>query len=480
MQRVYAAIDLKSFYALVECIHRGLDPMTTNLVVADASRTDKTICLAVTPSLKKFGVPGRPRLFEVQQQVAMINTLRREKAPGRAFRGSSTDSVALQDPSLSVDYIVAPPRMAAYMQMSTEIYQVYLQFVAPEDMHIYSVDEVFMDLTHYLKNAKMTAREYVRKIIRTVYEKTGITATAGIGSNLFLCKVAMDVVAKKAEPDEYGARIAELTEASYRQQLWPHRPITDIWRVGPGIARRLEKCGMFTMGDVARQSVHNEELLYRLFGVNAELLIDHAWGYEPVTMEEIKQYRPETKSLCTGQVLHCPYSFDKAKLIVREMTDLLALDLVEKGLATDQLVLTLGYDRENVDAHFKGAVVTDRYGRQIPKHSHGTVNLDRKTSSGRLLTEAVIGLFDRIADPALTVRRINISANRLGPPDFGTEQLTLFADDVSPLLEREHRRQEAVLRIKSRFGKNAIIKAMNLQEGATAMDRNRQIGGHKA
>ena len=480
MEKVYAAIDLKSFYASVECIHRGLDPMTTNLVVADESRTDKTICLAVTPSLKKLGVPGRPRLFEAQQKVALVNALRRERAPGREFRGSSSDSVQLQDPSLSVDFIVAPPRMAAYMEKSTEIYQVYLQFVAPEDMHIYSIDEVFMDLTHYLKNAKMSAADYVRKIIRTVYEQTGITATAGIGPNLFLCKVAMDVVAKKAEPDQYGARIAELTERSYRQLIWDHRPITDIWRVGPGIARRLQKCGMFTMGDVARRSLQNEEQLYKMFGVNAELLIDHAWGYEPVTMEEIKKYRPETKSLCTGQVLHCPYSFEKARLIVREMTDLLALDLVEKGLATDQLVLTVGYDRENVDGKFEGTVVTDHYGRQIPKHGHGTVNLDRKTSSGRLLTEAIVSLFDRITDPALTVRRVNISANHLSPPEFGVQQLSMFSDDATPLLEREHRRQQAVIKIKTRFGKNAVVKAMNLQEGATAMERNGQIGGHKA
>ena len=480
MDRVYAAIDLKSFFASVECIHRELDPMNTNLVVADPSRTDKTICLAVTPALKKLGVPGRPRLFEVVQQVAMVNALRREKAPGRTFKGASVNSTELEDPALSVDYIVAPPRMAAYMRTSTEIYQVYLQFVAPEDIHVYSVDEVFVDLTHYLKNAKMTPEAYVRRMIRAVYEKTGITATAGIGSNLFLCKVAMDVVAKKAEPDEYGARLATLTEASYRRLLWNHRPITDIWRVGPGVARRLEKCGMFTMGDVARQSVRNEELLYKLFGINAELLIDHAWGYEPVTMAEIKRYRPETKSVCTGQVLQYPYTFEKARLIVREMTDLLALDLVEKGLGTDQLVLTVCYDRENVDSNYKGAVVTDHYGRKIPKHGQGTVNLDRKTSSGRLLTEAVVCLFDRIADPMLTVRKLNISANRLAPPEFETEQMNLFADDAAPLLEREHRRQQAILGIKSRFGKNAIVKAMNLQEGATAMERNRQIGGHKA
>lgn len=480
MERVYGAIDLKSFYASVECIHRGLDPMSTNLVVADQSRTDKTICLAVSPSLKKFGVSSRPRLFEVVQQVGVVNALRRENAPRKTFTGASCDAEALKDPALSVDYIVAPPRMAAYMEMSARIYQVYLRFIAPEDIHIYSVDEVFLDLTHYLKNAKQTPEEYVRKMIRAVYEETGITATAGIGPNLFLCKVAMDVVAKKKEPDEYGVRLATLTEQTYRQQLWDHRPITDIWQVGPGIARRLAKYGMYTMGDVARQSVHNEELLYRQFGVNAELLIDHAWGYEPVTMAQIKSYRPETKSLCTGQVLHCPYEYEKARLITKEMTDLLALDLVDKGLVTDQLVLTLGYDRENVDSSFRGEVVVDHYGRQIPKHGHGTVNLDRRTSSGRLLTQAVMELFDRIADRELTVRRINIAANHLVPADFGPQQLNFFADQLESKLERETRRQKAVLGIKSRFGKNAIVKAMNLQEGATAMDRNRQIGGHKA
>ena len=480
MERVYAAIDLKSFYASVECIHRGLDPMTTNLVVADDSRTDKTICLAVTPSLKKFGVPGRPRLFEVNQQVAMINALRRSYTHNGEFRGSSYNSEELQDKTLSVDFIIAPPRMAAYMQKSTEIYQVYLKFVAPEDIHIYSIDEVFMDITNYLKSAKMTASQYVRKMIRAVYEKTGITATAGIGPNLFLCKVAMDVVAKKAEPDEFGARLAELTEESYRRLLWDHRPITDIWRVGPGIARRLERCGMFTMGDVARQSLCNEDMLYKMFGVNAELLIDHAWGYEPTTMAEIKKYQPETKSICSGQVLQHPYKWEKTRLVVREMTDLLALDLVDKGLATDQLVLTLNYDRENVDIHYKGEVVIDHYGRQVPKSAHGTINLERKTSSGRLLTEAAVTLFDRIADPNLTVRKINISANHLAPPEFDTSQLSLFADDDRPQLEREHRRQQTVLKIKAKFGKNAIVKAMNLQEGATAMERNQQIGGHKA
>lgn len=478
MQRVYGAIDLKSFYASVECIHRGLDPMTTNLVVADQSRTDKTICLAVSPSLKKFGVPSRPRLFEVVQQVGVVNALRRENAPRKTFKGASCNALELRDPGLSVDYIVAPPRMAAYMEMSAKIYQIYLRFIAPEDIHIYSVDEVFLELTHYLKNARLTAEEYVRQMIRAVYEETGITATAGIGSNLFLCKVAMDVVAKKMEPDEYGVRLATLTESTYRQQLWAHRPITDIWRVGPGTARRLAKYGMHTMGDVARMSVCNEELLYKQFGVNAELLIDHAWGYEPVTMQGIKRYRPQTKSLCTGQVLHCPYEYEKARLITKEMTDLLALDLVSKGLVTDQLVLTIGYDRENTG--YTGRVVLDHYGRQIPQHGHGTVNLDRRTSSGRLLTEAVMALFDRVADPTLTVRRINIAANHLVPADFGPQQLNFFEDDLEPRLERENRRQRAVLGIKERFGKNAIVKAMNLQEGATAMERNRQIGGHKA
>lgn len=480
MERVFGAIDLKSFYASVECIHRGQDPMTTNLVVADQSRTDKTICLAVSPSLKKFGVPGRPRLFEVVERIKLVNAMRLQSGHRRDFRGASWDARELEDLSLSVDYIVAPPRMAAYMDMSARIYQVYMRHVAPEDIHVYSIDEVFLDLTHYLKNAKLSAQDYVRRIVRDVYETTGITATAGIGSNLFLCKVAMDVVAKKMEPDETGARLATLTEQSYRQLLWTHRPITDIWRVGPGIARQLEKHYIYTMGDVARCSIENEKLLYKLFGVNAELLIDHAWGYEPVTMGHIKAYRPQTKSLSSGQVLHCPYPCEKARLIVREMIDQMALELVGKGLMTDQLVLTVGYDRENVGKGFGGAVVVDHYGRSVPKHSHGTVNLDRKTSSGKLLMGAAMELFDRIVNPKLTVRRITIAVGRLTPAQWEAEQLNLFADPLEPVLERENRRQLTVLRLKERFGKNAIMKAMNLQEGATAMERNRQIGGHKA
>ena len=355
MQKQYVAIDLKSFYASVECIERELDPMTTNLVVADASRTEKTICLAVSPSLKAFGVPGRPRLFEVVQKVGEVNALRQSRAPGRTLTGKSWDALQLQaDPTLGVDYLVAPPRMAHYMEHSAKIYSIYLKYVAPEDIHVYSIDEVFMDVTPYLRNRGMTAREFTRMIIQDVVDTTGITATAGIGTNLYLCKVAMDIVAKHMEADEYGVRIAELDELSYRRLLWNHRPLTDFWRVGRGYVKRLEKVGLYTMGDVARCSLgrsdefYNEELLYKLFGVNAELLIDHAWGWEPCTIAQIKAYRPQTNSLGSGQVLHCPYTSEKAKLVVREMTDMLVLDLVDKGLVTDQMVLTVGYDIENL------------------------------------------------------------------------------------------------------------------------------------
>lgn len=503
--KYYAAIDLKSFYASVECIERGLDPLKTNLVVADASRTEKTICLAVSPSLKRYGIPGRARLFEVVQKVAEVNALRLGKAPGRSFTGSSWFAEELdRDPGLKLDYIIAPPRMAHYMEHSSRIYSVYLKYVAPEDIHVYSIDEVFMDITPYLKNSGLSPKAFVRKIVLDVLQTTGITATAGIGTNLYLCKIAMDIMAKKVDADEFGVRIAQLDELSYRQQLWDHRPLTDFWRIGRGYQRKLEKHGMYTMGDVARCSLgksgefYNEDLLYRLFGVNAELLIDHAWGFEPCTIADIKGYKPETNSVSTGQVLHCPYACDKAKLIVREMTDLLVLDLVEKGLVTDQLTLTIGYDIENLTdpvrkKQYRGQVVTDHYGRQIPKHSHGTVNLHRPNSSTTLITEAVMELFDRIADPALLVRRINLTACRLGVegsvPEEGMDQLDLFSDlqdqrkqkeEEDAALAREKRRQKAVLQIKRRFGKNAIVKGMNLEEGATAMDRNKQIGGHKA
>ena len=496
MDKVYIAIDLKSFYASVECIQRDLDPMTTNLVVADASRTEKTICLAVSPSLKAYGIPGRARLFEAVQKVSEANALRRAKAPGRKLTGSSYDANELrQNPALAIDYIVAPPRMSYYMEHSAKIYETYLKYVAPEDIHVYSIDEVFIDATPYLRTSGCTAQEFARRMIDDVLRTTGITATAGIGSNLYLCKVAMDIVAKHAEPDQYGVRIAQLDEASYRRLLWSHRPLTDFWRVGRGYSRKLEAHGLFTMGDVARCSLHNEDLLYKLFGINAELLIDHAWGWESCTIADVKAYKPSTNSICSGQVLHCPYPFEKAKLIVREMTDLLALDLVDKGLVTDQMVLTIGYDTENltnpeIRSRYSGPVTTDHYGRKIPRHAHGTANLRRQTASTTLITEAVMALFDRIADPDLLVRRISLTAARVVPEaalarQSDYTQLDLFTDPAetereNAALEREKRRQQAVLQIKKKFGKNAILKGMNLEEGATARDRNRQIGGHKA
>ena len=498
--RIYAAIDLKSFYASVECIERGLDPMTVNLVVADASRTEKTICLAVSPSLKARGIPGRARLFEVVQRVNECNAARIRQAPGRAFSGSSWDDRALQaDPSLAIDYITAPPQMARYIHYSTTIYNVYLKYIAPEDIHVYSIDEVFLDLTPYLRLNQCTPRQLVQKIIQDVLATTHITATAGIGTNLYLCKVAMDIVAKHIPPDRNGVRIAELDELSYRQQLWTHRPLTDFWRLGRGYARKLEANGMYTMGDVARCSLggpeayHNEALLYKLFGINAELLIDHAWGWEPCTIAEIKAYRPSSNSISSGQVLHCPYSWEKARLIVREMTDLMVLELVDKGLTTDQVGLSVGYDAENLTDPerrqlYTGPVVTDHYGRKIPKHAHGTANLGGHTASTKQITQAVMELFDRIADPNLLVRRITLGANRLQPeaelpPVF--RQLDLFTDPAVQEQEaaakaREKRRQQAELYIRKKYGKNAILKGMNLKEGATTLDRNRQIGGHRA
>lgn len=498
--RIYVAIDLKSFYASVECMQRGLDPMTTNLVVADASRTEKTICLAVSPALKSFGIPGRPRLFEVIQAVNRVNAQRKNNAPGRTLIGSSCNLLELnRNPSLALDYVVAPPQMAKYMEVSTQIYNVYLKYIAPEDIHVYSIDEVFIDVTSYLKTYQLSARELAMKMIRDVLSTTGITATAGIGTNLFLAKVAMDIVAKHIPADKDGVRIAELDEMGFRRQLWNHRPLTDFWRVGKGYARKLEEYRMFTMGDVARCSVDNEDLLYRLFGVNAELLIDHAWGWEPCTIKEIKAYKPSSNSIGSGQVLHCPYDFEKAKLVVREMVDLLVLDLVDKGLVTDQIVLTIGYDIENLtdperSKMYTGDVTIDHYGRKIPKHAHGTANIGKKTSSTMLITKAVMELFDRIVDPALLVRRVNMAANHvvtedsISRDDF-VEQLDLFTDysalekqreEENAALEREKKLQKVALDIKKKFGKNAILKGMNLQDGATAKDRNRQIGGHKA
>ena len=504
--KTYIAIDLKSFYASVECRERNRDPLTTNLVVADPSRTEKTICLAVSPSLKAYGIPGRARLFEVVQKVREANNIRRRNIPDHHFNGSSDDSTKLgTDPTLQLDYIIAPPRMALYMEYSTRIYDIYLKYIAPEDIHTYSVDEVFMDVTGYLNTYHMTARELAMTMIQDVLKTTGITATAGIGTNLYLCKIAMDIVAKHIEPDKDGVRIAELDEMSYRRKLWSHKPITDFWRVGQGYAKKLAEYGLYTMGDVARCSVgktnelYNEDLLYKLFGVNAELLIDHAWGYEPCTMDQIKAYKPETNSICTGQVLHCPYDFDKTRLVVKEMTDLMSLDLVDKGLVTDQIVLTIGYDIDNLTdparkKRYKGAVTTDRYGRKVPKHAHGTINLKRQTSSTQMLMDAVMELYDRIVDKDLLIRRINITANKLADEhtvanDDAYEQLDFFTDYEAVKkqrekeeadLDRERHMQEAMLSIKKKYGKNAILKGMNLQEGATAKDRNAQIGGHKA
>lgn len=504
--KTYIAIDLKSFYASVECRERNRDPLTTNLVVADPSRTEKTICLAVSPSLKAYGIPGRARLFEVVQKVREANNIRRRNILDHHFTGTSDDSTKLgTDPTLQLDYIIAPPRMALYMEYSTRIYDIYLKYIAPEDIHIYSVDEVFMDVTSYLNIYHMTARELAMMMIRDVLKTTGITATAGIGTNLYLCKIAMDIVAKHIEPDEDGVRISELDEMAYRRKLWSHKPITDFWRVGQGYAKKLAEYGLYTMGDVARCSVgkanelYNEDLLYKLFGINAELLIDHAWGYEPCTIDQIKAYKPETNSICTGQVLHCPYDFDKTRLVVKEMTDLMALDLVDKGLVTDQIVLTIGYDIDNLTdparrKKYKGAVTTDRYGRKVPKHAHGTINLKRQTSSTQMLMDAVMELYDRIVDKDLLIRRINITANKLVDEhtvtnDDAYEQLDFFTDYEAVKkqrekeeadLERERHMQEAMLNIKKKYGKNAILKGMNLQEGATAKDRNAQIGGHKA
>ncbi len=504
--RSYIAIDLKSFYASVECRERHRDPLTTNLVVADKSRTEKTICLAVSPALKSYGIPGRARLFEVIQKVKEVNRERRRKAPDNKFTEKSDDYDKLKNnPALEADYIVAPPRMGLYMKYSTDIYSIYLKYIAPEDIHIYSVDEVFMDVTNYLSYYEMTPRELAMTMIREVLRVTGITATAGIGTNMYLCKIAMDIVAKHMEPDKDGVRIAQLDEMSYRKLLWGHRPLTDFWRVGKGYAGKLEENGLYTMGDIARCSIgketdyYNEEFLYRLFGVNAELLIDHAWGYEPCTMEQVKAYKPATNSVSSGQVLHCPYNFEKAKLITKEMTDSMVLDLVEKKLVTDQIVLTVGYDVENLTnlrqgQKYAGLVTTDRYGRKVPKHAHGTQNLQEKTSSTRRITNAMMELYDRIVDRNLSIRRITICANRLVPEtsleDTGKyEQLSLFTDyeerrkireEEETAMNREKNMQKAMIDIRKKYGKNAILKGMNLQEGATARERNEQIGGHKA
>lgn len=505
-EKTYIAIDLKSFYASVECIERGLDPLKTNLVVADVSRTEKTICLAVSPALKKYGIPGRPRLFEVVQKIREANIRREKQAPCHRFSGTSFDETELnRSPELQISYIAAAPRMSRYMEYSTRIFDIYLRYIAPEDMHVYSVDEVFIDATAYLHTYGLTAHELALRMIRDVLRETGVTATAGIGTNMYLCKIAMDIVAKRMPADEDGVRIAELDEESYRKQLWNHVPLTDFWRVGPGYAKKLREVGIYTMGDVARCSLgkdtdyYNEDLLYKLFGINAELLIDHAWGWEPATIAEIKAYRPEKNSLSTGQVLQCPYTAQKAKLIVREMTDLLVLDLVDKKLVTDQMVLTVGYDIESltnpeIRRKYHGEVTTDRYGRHVPKHAHGTANLSCQTSSTKLIMKAVEELYDRIINPDLLVRRITVVASRVVPEREADqkevfEQLDLFTDYQALEQEREQEKQEldkekriqkAILDIQKKYGKNAVLRGMNFEEGATTRERNGQIGGHKA
>ena len=545
MSKTYISIDLKSFYASVECMERGLDPLNTNLVVADASRTQKTICLAVSPSLKAYGIPGRARLFEVEQKVKEANARRQTRAPKNIIDGKSVFASELNEkPNLAIDYIAAKPRMALYMSKSMQIYDVYLRYIAPEDIYAYSVDEVFIDASGYLKTYGLNAHDFARLLVREVFKETGITATAGIGPNLYLCKIAMDIGAKHTEADADGVRIAELDEYSYRRLLWDHRPITDFWRVGRGYAKKLAKKSIFTMGDIARCSLgtssdyYNEDLLYKMFGVNAELLIDHAWGYEPCTLAEVKSYRPQRKSLVSGQVLQNAYTYDKTRIVVREMMELLALDLVDKGLLTNQIVLTVGYDIENLSdperrRAYKGEITVDGYGREIPKHAHGTGNLPFSTSSTKLTTDCVLEVFDRVVDESLLTRRISITANNLvleseykresevasAEPEQismfdmlaggGTPQerepasskdnssyserdkpnSTMVAESISgsagndndeDALEKEKQVQEAMLKIKKRFGKNAILKGTNLQEGATAKERNAQIGGHKA
>lgn len=499
-ERTYIAFDLKSFYASVECRERGLDPMDTNLVVADESRTDKTICLAVTPPLKSCGISGRGRLFEVKQRVIEVNSERRYRAPQHKLSGSSYLFSELQaNPSLAIDFIIAPPRMACYMEYSTRIYTIYMKYAAPEDIVVYSIDEVFIDVTDYLDAFQLSPHMLAMKIIQDILSETGITATAGIGTNLFLCKVAMDIVAKNIPPDKNGVRIAELNEMSYRQMLWSHQPLTDFWRVGHGYARKLKEHGMFTMGDVALCSVTHEELLYTLFGKSAELLIDHAWGWEPCTIKDIKTYRPASQSLGISQVLPCPYSAEKAKLVLREMADQLVLDLADKKLVTNQLVLTVGYDIENLAvpqrcSNYQGPVVLDSYGRQIPRHAHGTASLSCHTASSKELIRAASDLFDRIVNPILLIRRLSITANHTVPERSVStpilyEQMNLFTDYAAlekkrkkeqAELERDKKLQQAILTIKKKYGRNAILRGMSLEEGATARERNKQIGGHKA
>ena len=498
MEKIYICIDLKSFYASVECQERGLDPLKTNLVVADNSRTEKTICLAVSPSLKSWGIGGRPRLFEVIQRVKEINNDRRKKTRNYRFTSKSyLDEELRSNPNLELDYIIAPPRMALYMKYSQNIYNVYLKYIAPEDIYVYSIDEVFCDVTHYLKHYNMSPRELATKMIKDVYETTGITATCGIGTNMYLCKVAMDIVAKKPQPNEFGVRIAGLDEMTYRKRLWNHRPLTDFWRVGAGYSKKLEENKLYTMGDIARCSIENEDLLYKLFGINAETLIDHAWGWEPTTIEDIKSYKPTTNSISSGQVLHCPYNNKKARIVVREMADLIALDLADKGFVTNQLTLTINYDIDNltdsrISELYDGPIVKDHYGREVPKHSHGTINLENYTSSSKKIMEAIDELYERITNKILLIRKINISACKVVPKENVknikiVKQIDLFSNieeiekeeenNIKNEIE-ENKIQNVMLNIKRKYGKNAILKGMNLMDGATARDRNQQIGGH--
>lgn len=494
----FIAIDLKSFYASVECVERGLDPLTTNLVVADESRTEKTICLAATPAIKAYGVPGRARLFEVVQKIKTANRRRRFYAPGRKLTGASHDATELaNNPNLAIDYIVAPPRMAFYMDYSARIYKVYLRYIAPQDIHTYSIDEVFINAAPYLDTYKMTAHDLAMKLVREVLKETGITATAGIGTNLYLAKIAMDIVAKHMPPDQDGVRIAALDETSYRRKLWAHTPITDFWRVGKGYAEKLANMGLYSMGDIARRSLdaQGEKELYRVFGVNAELLIDHAWGYEPCTMEAIKAYRPASTSVSSGQVLHCPYTNEQARLIVWEMADQMILDLVAKKLMTSQIVLDVGYDIKNIAKGYTGPVHIDHYGRRVPKPAHGTVSLKKHSSSTKELLHETLALYDRIVSPTLMVRRITITMGKLIDEDSATKQdedvvqFDLFSDTEKEAKEseaaehaeqKEKSLQHAMIAIKNKFGKNAILKAANLKEEARAIARNSEIGGHKA
>ena len=494
--KVFIAIDLKSFYASVECRERNLNPLTTNLVVADNSRTEKTICLAVSPSLKSYGIPGRARLFEVVSKVKEVNIERLKKIKRNSFEGRSHNDVELKsNPNLEVDYIVAVPRMNMYMKYSTLIYNIYLKYFSKDDIYVYSIDEVFIEITHYLKTYNMTPRQLVTKVIQDVYENTGITATAGIGTNLYLCKVAMDIVAKHVKPDKNGVRIAGLDEITYRKMLWTHRPLTDFWRVGKGYAKKLEENRMYTMGDIALCSINNEDLLFKLFGVNAELLIDHAWGFESATMESIKNYKPSSSSLGSGQVLHCPYGFEKTKLIVKEMAELLSLDLVKKNLVTSKIVLTVGYDIDNlkyedISNNYKGEITTDHYGRKVPKHAHGTINLEAKTSSTKIIVDKTEELFKRIVNDKLLVRRINLTADNVidrlqAEKENKFEQIDLFIDYNELEAKRKKEKQEtkiqeAMIMLKDKYGKNTIIKGMNLEEGGTTIERNSQVGGHKA